>query len=479
MRKHWTFGLILLVALAGCGDQKADQAKALQQELQDMLAKAAAVNKKLTYGDVTVTPDGDAFDASIDKLAFPIADWTPVDLGKVTFKITPDGDDMRKFSDVVLPTTLDIKGSDGTELAKVAIDLDHAGGSWSKKMGVILDTDLLFKTLTATQPSSGDNLTGTAVAYQVTSTDGGQNGWDQVASLTAKQVALISKDGQASVADLSITSNATGAKMDQLLAMRDDWKKAAESGKVDQVIPLFGKMLTLIKTIKFAVALGKTSVSQGTQTFFTLGSLNFDFGLDGLDQPKSKLTSGLTYAALSIPDLKTLIGASSADLVPTDFGFKYGADDVPLANAIDLAGKSMANVNPTDQTALMTAGMAMAGVMDQAFAQAGTKIYVSDGAVTAPAFTAKFDGQSQIQKDAAMGGSGTLNLQISDIDAIIARLSQYTDDPQKDQIVGVLQQLKQLSDPGTDEAGKKIDRFKVTLDQEGKTLVNGKPLPMD
>jgi hypothetical protein len=479
MRKHWTFGLILLLALAGCGDQKADQAKALQKELQDMLAQAAAVNKKLTYGDVTVTPDGDVFDASIDKLTFPIADWTPVDLGKGTFKITPDGDDMRKFSDVVLPTTLDIKDSDGTELAKLAIDLDHANGSWSKKMGVILDTDLLFKTLTATQPSSGDNLTGTAVAYQVTSTDGGANGWDQNASFTAKQVALISKDGQASIADLAITSNATGAKMDQLLAMRDDWKKAAESGKADQVIPLFGKMLTLIKTIKFSIALGKTSVSQGTQTYFSLGSLNFDFGLDGLDQAKSKLTSGLKYAALSIPDLKTLIGASSADLVPTDFGFKYGADDVPLANAIDLAGKNMANVDPTDQTALMTAGMAMAGVMDQAFAQAGTKIYVSDGTATAPAFTAKFDGQSQIQKDAAMGGSGTLNLQISDIDAIIARLSQYTDDPQKDQIVGVLQQLKQLSDPGTDDAGKKIDRFKVTLDQEGKTLVNGKPLPMD
>jgi len=210
-----------------------------------------------------------------------------------------------------------------------------------------------------------------------------------------------------------------------------------------------------------------------------LGSLNFDFGLDGLDQPKSKVSSGLNYAALSIPDLKTLIGSAGADLVPTDFGFKYGADDVPLATVIDLAGKNMANVSPTDQTALMTAGMAMAGVMDQAFAQAGTKIYVTDGAVTAPAFTAKFDGQSQILKDAAMGGSGTLNLQISDIDAIVARLSQYTDDPQKDQIVGVLQQMKQLSDPGTDDAGKKIDRFKVTLDQDGKTLVNGKPLPMD
>ena len=479
MRKHWTFGLILLVALAGCGDKKAEQAKALQQELQDLLAKTAAADKQFTYGDVTVTPDGDVFDASIDKLAAPIAGSAPIDFGKVTFKITPDGDDMRKFSDVVLPTSLVVKGTDGTELAKLGLDLDHANGSWSKNMGVILNVDILFKTVTASHEATGDNLTGTAVGYQVASTDGGQNGWDQNASFSAQQVAYTGKDGQVSVSDLSITSNAAGAKMADILAMRDDWKKAAASGKADQVVPLLGKLLSLIKSVKFAIALGKTSVSQGTQTLFSLGSLNFDFGLDGLDQPKSKLLSGLKYAGLSIPDLKAMIGPSGADLVPTDFGFKYGADDVPLGNAIALAGKNLANVDATDQTALMGAGMAMAGVMDQAFAQAQTKIYVSDGTVTAPAFTAKFDGQSQILQGAAMGGSGTLNLQISDISAIVARLSQYTGDPQKDQIVSALQQMQQLSDPGTDAAGNKIDRFKVTLDQDGKTLINGKPMPMN
>jgi hypothetical protein len=479
MRKHWTFAFILLVALAGCGDKKAEQAKGLQQELQDLLAKAAGTDKKITYGDVAVTPDGDVFDASIDKLAVPIAGSAPIDLGKITFKIAPDGDDMRKFSDVVLPASVVLKGSDGTEIAKLALALDHANGSWSKSMGQILNADLLFKTITASHESTGDNLTGTAVGYQLTSTDGGQNGWDQNAGLTAKQLAYSGKDGQASVADLAITSNAGGAKMAELLAMRDDWKKAVESGKPAQVIPLLGKMLSLVKTLKVAIALGKVSVSQGTQALFSLGSLNFDFGLDGLDQPKSKLVSGLKYAGLSVPDLKAMIGPAGADLVPTDFGFKYGADDMPLATAIDLAGKNLANVDSTDQTALMGAGMAMAGVIDQAFAQAQTKIYISDGTVTAPAFNAKFDGQVQTQQGAAMGGSGTLNLQVSDMDAVIARLSQYADDPQKDQIVGSLQKLKELSDPGTDDTGKKIDKFKVTLDQEGKTLINGKPLPMD
>ena len=42
MRKFWRIGLILVIGLSACGDKKAEQAKALQQEMQDMLAKAAS-----------------------------------------------------------------------------------------------------------------------------------------------------------------------------------------------------------------------------------------------------------------------------------------------------------------------------------------------------------------------------------------------------------------------------------------------------
>ena len=43
------------------------------------------------------------------------------------------------------------------------------------------------------------------------------------------------------------------------------------------------------------------------------------------------------------------------------------------------------------------------------------------------------------------------------------------------EIVGVLTALKNLSDHGTDSSGKPTDHFKVTLDAQGNTLVNGKP----
>jgi len=85
MRKFWRIGLILVIGLAACGDKKAEQAKALQQEMQDMLAKAAS-SKMFTYGDVAVTPDGDAFAVTVDKVAVTLPEVSPIDLGKIGFK---------------------------------------------------------------------------------------------------------------------------------------------------------------------------------------------------------------------------------------------------------------------------------------------------------------------------------------------------------------------------------------------------------
>ena len=74
-----------------------------------------------------------------------------------------------------------------------------------------------------------------------------------------------------------------------------------------------------------------------------------------------------------------------------------------------------------------------------------------------------------------MGASGSLDVVLSDLEAVIAKISAHADDPSAQEIVGALQMLKALSDHGTDSSGKPTDHFKVTLDAQGNALVNGKP----
>ncbi len=478
MSKYWRFGLVLLVAVVACSDKKAEQATALKTEIEGMLAKAAGPDKKnFSYGDVTVTPgDGDAYNVTIDKLTMPLPEAQPLELGKVGFKLTPDGDDMRKFTDLTIPQSLKVKDSTGKDLGTVNLALDHGNGRWSKSLGVLLDIDLLIKTLAVSQDSSGDSVSATNVAYQVTSTDTGNGIYDQKGTFGAKQLVVGGKDGNLTANDLTATSNIGGLKLAEFLALRADWKKAMESQKPDQMLPVLSKMVSLMKSIHGEFAVGQVSAADAShQQLFSLGSFGFDFGADGVDQPKSKLTTGLRWAGLAVPELAQMAGPSGAELVPADFGIKLGMDDVPVPVAIDLASKSMGETNMSDQGALMGASMMMAGALQQALVQAGTKIKITDGTLTAPAVTGMFTGEALADKAAAMGASGSLDIVLSDLDAVIAKISAHSDDPSAQQIVGVLQMMKGLSDRGTDSAGKPTDHFKVTLDAQGTTLVNGKP----
>src|SRR5262244_463182 len=104
MNKLWRLALVLLVVVVACSDKKAETAAALKTEIEQQLAKAD--KKFFSHGDVTVTPgDGDAYNVTIDKVMVSFPDVQPIDFGKIAFKLTPDGDDIRKFSDVTLPAS--------------------------------------------------------------------------------------------------------------------------------------------------------------------------------------------------------------------------------------------------------------------------------------------------------------------------------------------------------------------------------------
>ena len=234
MRKFWRIGLILVIGLSACGDKKAEQAKTLQEEMQRHAGQGGQHSSKMfTYGDVTVTPDGDAFAVTVDKVAITIPEVSPIDLGKVSFKVTPDGDDIRKFSDLTWPQSLTLKDTDGKEV-KITTAIDHATGSWSKKLGQLMSADILLKSLEANEPTSASKLAASDVLYQLQSKDNGQGIYDQSGTGGVKLLTVSDKDGQFSVADLKLDSAIGGAKLAELIAARADWQKAAGSGKPER-----------------------------------------------------------------------------------------------------------------------------------------------------------------------------------------------------------------------------------------------------
>ena len=476
MRKFWRIGLILVIGLSACGDKKAEQAKALQQEMQDMLAKAtSSSNKMFTYGDVAVTPDGDAFAVTIDKVAVTLPEISPIDLGKIGFKLTPDGDDIRKFSDLTWPQTVTIKGADGKEV-KIAMALDHANGSWSKKLGQLLSADILLKSLEASEAAGDSKMMASDVSYQIQTKDNGQGVFDQSGALGAKLVTISDKDGQFSVADLKFTSAIGGAKLAELMAARADWQKAGGNDKPGEMLPFLAKMFTLIRSMNFDFSTGQISVATGGAPIFTMGGFGLNFAMQNTDQPKVNVTSTLHYDALSIAQIKALIGDLGAEVLPTDFAMSVKVDDLPMAAILDAWSKTLPETKMTDENAMMGTGMMAAGAAIQAIQQTTVKLTVSDGKLKAPGLTGSFTADINNDPKAPMGFTGVANVELSDLDALIAKGQQYADEPTTAEIVGMLQMMRALSDHAKDASGKTVDRLKITMDAQGNALVNGKSM---
>lgn len=485
MRKLWRIGPalpakglligVLLIGLPACGDKKAEQAKALQQELQDALAKSAADGKMFTYGEVAVAPEGDAFAASVDKVAITLPGAAPIDIGKVGFKLTPDGDDIREFRDVTLPQDLTIKGAEGKE-AKLAMTLDHANGSWSKKMGLLLSADILVRSIEVTEASSGSKATASGLVYQVSTKDDGAGIYDQSGTFGGKLLTVAGKDSQFAIADLKFTSAVGGAKLAELAAIRGDLQKASQGDKPRELLALLSKMLRLMKSVKAGLSIGQMTVAAGGATVLSLGGLGLDFDMRDTDQPKVKATSSLSYAALSAAQMKAGVGSMGAEIVPTDFAMKLTIDDLPMAAILANWARTLPETTAGGESAVMGTGMVAAGAALQAIQQTAVKMAITDGTLKAPGLTGKFEAELSNDVKTPMGFTGTANVELSDLDAVIAKGQQYADEPTTAETLGMLRMMRALSDRGTDAAGKPVDRFKITMDSRGNTLVNGKSL---
>jgi hypothetical protein len=475
MRKLRCLGLALLMGIAAGAGARAQDAQSLQQEVQGFLAAGTGGSKLLTFGDVTVTPEGDAFAVTIGNVMFNPPDEPPINLGKVGFKLTPDGDDIRKFSDVTLPQSLTLTGAEGKPV-KLSIALDHANGSWSKKVQQFLTGDILVRSIAATEDSSGSKFAASDVSYQLQTQDHGQGIYDQSGAIGTKLMTISDKDGQLSVADFKIISEIDGAKLGEFVALRKQWQAAAAAEKTAEMMPVVAKLFQLMKALKGSVSVGQVSMAMGGSTVFSLGGAGFDLGLQGMDQPKVKVASNLYYKKLAVSELKALVGSMGAEVVPTEFNLDLNVDDLPVSAIIDNWMKSLPETSVTDENAMMGTGMAAAGAAVQAIQQAAVKLTLSNGKLTAPGLQGSFDAVVDNDANSPMGFTGTANVELSDLDSLIAKSQQYASEPTTAEIAGMLQMMRALSDHGTGASGKPVDRFKITMDAQGNPLVNGKPL---
>jgi hypothetical protein len=176
MRRLGLFLMFLLVADdAASAASGPDRTAAVQAEVETALQRLSALDPSvgLAYGAVDVVPHGSSYNVAVADVSVRLAANDPgyLDLGIVSFRLSPEGDDLYRIDRLVTPARIPHRGADGRIDGIWELDNRQVSGLWSRHRGgflrrdaaidlglAITGLDTAMQAIAAAPPQAGSNL---------------------------------------------------------------------------------------------------------------------------------------------------------------------------------------------------------------------------------------------------------------------------------------------------------------------------------
>lgn len=175
MRRLSLFLMFLLVADAVSAESGPDRTAAVQAEVETALQRLSALDPSLglAYGAVDVVPRGSSYNVAVADVSVRLAANDPgyLDLGIVSFRLSPEGDDFYRIDRLATPAQILHRGGDGRIDGIWVLDNRQVSGLWSRHRGgflrreaaievglAITGLDAAMQAIAAAPPQAGSNL---------------------------------------------------------------------------------------------------------------------------------------------------------------------------------------------------------------------------------------------------------------------------------------------------------------------------------
>jgi hypothetical protein len=229
--------LVVGLLLAGCdkGPDRNQVATDLQKGVEDYLARLEGPQTKriLSHADVKVTPQQDAgYLVAINGVKIGDATDGYLDVGTVSYVVTPKDDKTYDASKLTLASDMAVKTADGQPAGAVKLTTKAFSGTWLRAAENFTKLDMQFGDLVISDPQHGDNIKIAGTAFNIDGTDKGNGVWDQTGklALTGFDIAK-DEDGHLTIKEIDVTSGLQNLKLldytAKLRALRDAMAKQA------------------------------------------------------------------------------------------------------------------------------------------------------------------------------------------------------------------------------------------------------------
>lgn len=532
-------GMMLVgLMLTACdkGPDRTQVAATLQKDVEAYLAQMEGPvdQRSLSHGAVTVAPQQDAgYLVTIDGVKLTLSDTGYLDIGKVSYVLTPKDDKTYQADHLSMAQTIPFKTPDGQPAGQVTQTLKAFEGTWLKEASSFTKLDLQVADVAVDDPQSGGDLKMAGVAFNVDSTDKGQGLWDQVGKLTISGLNADDKGGgKVAIASIDASSAAKGLKLidyaAKMRALREAGNKQAASqqseaakqpadnqpadnqaadnqndaagnagtgtssdaaadataDKVSGNAAPDNAMQDFIKALPGLIAASTVDLHVSGFTYqereggeaLELGKAGISFAATGIDQPKASLSFTLDHDGLVLhtPEAERPFAKAS---LPASGALTVSLIDLPTADLASVMADGAAAYATADPAQIDAKTAVFMIQLQQLLQQDGVKLRVEPSHLSSAAANLTADGDFVMKPAAIYGATGALNVAITGIDDLLSLAQKEAEEkPEAMQYVAVLQALLSYASRATGSNGKPIDNFKIDVPQNGMMTVNGKPL---
>ncbi|HVJ41159.1 MAG TPA: hypothetical protein VM639_06675 [Dongiaceae bacterium] len=531
-------GLSLVVGLllAGCdkGPDRTQVAADLQKSVTDYLAQIEGPQSKriLSHASVKVTPQQDAgYLVAIDGVKVGTASDGYLDIGAISYVLTPKDDKTFEASQLTLANDMPFKTADGQAAGDVKLTNKAFSGTWLREAASFTKLDLQLADLVVNDPQRGDNIKAAGASFNIDSTDKGKGVWDQSGkfAVTGFDVAN-DTDGHLTIKEVDVTSGLQNLKLidytTKLRALRDALAKQAEaqeaaakqaaaspattdapaqasgdtangtsnaqpSGDANTAAATAGADATEAAVKDFAAALpslfsafnsdfhvsGVSYQATDQNSSFDLGKFGFAVSADGFDQQKVSIKFAIDHDALVVHAPMAQNELVQA-LLPASGALIISLNNVPTKDLASLCASMAPLLSQPNQADMEAQSAVVFAQLQQLLQEDGVTVKIEPSHLTSSATNIDATGDFAIQATAVHGSVGSLNVNVTGLDQIIALAQKQADqDPAAAQYVGMAQTLLTYATREQGSDGKPVDKFKIDVPPAGQLTVNGKPLP--
>ena len=524
-------GIAAMMLLSGCGDdeeqaQSGDAANAvaevekaaidpalapgIQKGIEDylVLMEGPAPQRVMHHQAVKVTPGAKAFDVAIEGIRFGAQGEEHLDIGTVTYRLTPTEAGNYVASDLVHAETFPFKNKDGKETGRLAMKTKSFTGEWVSALESFTTLNWQATDIVAMEEGAGaGDMRAASLTASLTSTDKGNGRFDQLgefslSGFTAKDTAggIFAFEGMAGkVAMSGIVLKEYVAKsreMQTLMAeVAEANAKAAEAAasantadgsappsaatmtpeQAQKLSGLIKGMSGLVSGVTYDFDFTNMSFkgADGSETF-GLKEGNFDLGFAGLDAEKATLSFGIGHDGLAMKDLASIVPPQTEKLLPAKGSFAVTLSDVPSKELWALLGDRFPGLLAADESQAEAAINVMFLAVGELLQKSPMKLIVAPSGLDSEAMQVDASGAFDVRPEAAVGLIGALDVDVHGLDDAMKLATEAAQtSPEAAQLVGAFAMIQSLAKRENSADGKPVDKLKIEVDAMGDTKVNG------